>query len=1360
MQNNPYVGPRPYTRADRNNFYGRNREARDLLDMLIAERVVLFYAQSGAGKSSLLNAKVIPDLEARGFRVLPPLRVSSEAPPGIEAAAIPNIFVFSTLLSLADPDTSPAALTGHTLLSFLRLLNLTAPRHSERSEESQPGEESQSPILPVLIWDQFEELFTTHRDRWEEATGFFEQVAAALESIPELGVVFVMREDHIAAIEPYAHLLPRRLRARFRMERLGYGGALEAIRKPALHAGYPFAEGVAEQMVDNLRRIKAAEAKGQAQETALGPYVEPVQLQVVCHRLWENLPEKENRLIRWEEVTQFGDVDQALTDFYEETLQETCQISKEGAGPAVTEHTLRHWFGEKLITPMQTRGLVLRGAENAGGLPNAAVDALEAAHIIRAEVRAGARWYELCHDRLVEPVLASNRAWEEARQTPLRMVAHQWQETGDNSLLYHGAALKDALRAIEQADVEPYERDFVAASRQAEQARLRRRRLTLAATGVGVIIIILMAVLTALAVNGQRAAKSAQATAEVKRLEAESAWATADARRVEAEAAKATAEARRVEAEDAKATAEAERTRAEEQARIALSRQWASQAQNAVLNLNPDLALLLAIESLKIENTLEAQAQLRRVLAAPQATQKILAGHTASVRVARWDPTESFIATGAEDGTVALWDGKTGEWLRDLNGHEDRIRSMEWAAGGAQLLTASSDATARIWDATTGEQFFDLEHPDTVYSAVWSADRRYIATACRDGAARVWDATTGDLLLTLPHPDRVVRVAWYDYRLLTGANDGAARIWDLTAQLASPEGALESGGTTTETGEAYAGEEPLVLEGHAGTINGVAWSPDGQWAVTAGLEGLAYIWNTRTGQQRFTLAGHTAGIQQALWSPDGLRVLTVSDDGTARVWDAQTGAVVWTLVEGTAQLTAGAWSPDGTLILTAGADKMVRVWDARTGELSMRLAGHWGTVRDAQWRRDGLQLLSSSDDYTARLWDLASAGRPRGELPVLSGHVYPIEDMVSNRDKSLLLTSGDDGTARVWDTAAGALRLTLTGHEDVIWRACWSPDESRIATASNDGTACIWDARSGERLLTLAGHAGWSVDGVSWNAEGTRLLTFGNDFTARVWNAETGEELVVFEGHTSGVRSGAWSPVMESGARPRILTAGDDRTARVWDAETGEELWVLEGHTGTVWEALWSADGRTIVTISDDGTACLWDAATGETLRSLAGHTESIYGVKWSPDGRQLLTASADRTARIWDAGTGAALTVLQGHGDAIVEADWSADGRRVLTAGLDGTARLWDAETGHAQAVFTGHNGYVARVEWSADESRVFTAGEDGDVRQFYVGVDGLLTSACQQALRNMTAEEWEQTMQEQGPYRATCPNLPGADE
>jgi len=231
MKGNPYVGPRPYERADRKNFFGRNREARDLLSLILAERVVLFYAPSGAGKTSLLNAKVIPALEEELFNVLPVVRVANDLPPNLNDADVGNIFVFSVLLSLVGEEMPPDALCKQSLLDFLQ---------TYLPDDDCP---------PLLIVDQFEELFTAHRHRWQDAQDFFVQAQEALDALPQLGIVFAMREDYVAEVEPYAPLLPRRLRARFRMERLGVEGAMEAVSKPATQAGVPFDEGVAEQLV-------------------------------------------------------------------------------------------------------------------------------------------------------------------------------------------------------------------------------------------------------------------------------------------------------------------------------------------------------------------------------------------------------------------------------------------------------------------------------------------------------------------------------------------------------------------------------------------------------------------------------------------------------------------------------------------------------------------------------------------------------------------------------------------------------------------------------------------------------------------------------------------------------------------------------------------------------------------------------------------------------------------------------------------------------------------------------------------------------------------------------------------------------
>ncbi len=95
---NPYVGPRTFEEKDSCLFFGREREARALLSQVISEPLVLFYAQSGAGKSSLINTRLVPGLRREGFDILPIGRVSGQLPGDI--SRVDNIFIFNLLLSL------------------------------------------------------------------------------------------------------------------------------------------------------------------------------------------------------------------------------------------------------------------------------------------------------------------------------------------------------------------------------------------------------------------------------------------------------------------------------------------------------------------------------------------------------------------------------------------------------------------------------------------------------------------------------------------------------------------------------------------------------------------------------------------------------------------------------------------------------------------------------------------------------------------------------------------------------------------------------------------------------------------------------------------------------------------------------------------------------------------------------------------------------------------------------------------------------------------------------------------------------------------------------------------------------------
>ena len=120
---NPYVGPRAFRTGEI--LYGRDPEVYDLDNLLVAERIVLMYSPSGAGKTSLIQAALIPQMEKAGFNVLPVMRVNLDLPPEPEISGRANRYVFSLLLSLEENATtasrqfSLSELAGMTLDSKL-----------------------------------------------------------------------------------------------------------------------------------------------------------------------------------------------------------------------------------------------------------------------------------------------------------------------------------------------------------------------------------------------------------------------------------------------------------------------------------------------------------------------------------------------------------------------------------------------------------------------------------------------------------------------------------------------------------------------------------------------------------------------------------------------------------------------------------------------------------------------------------------------------------------------------------------------------------------------------------------------------------------------------------------------------------------------------------------------------------------------------------------------------------------------------------------------------------------------------------------------------------------------------------------
>ncbi|MDQ3803351.1 MAG: tetratricopeptide repeat protein [Acidobacteriota bacterium] len=560
VDRDPYVGPRPFEVEDREFFFGRDLEANELVSLIISHPAVLLYSQSGAGKTSLIKAGVIRLLtEEEKFDVLPPARVREQGAFKARAAEIANVYVFNALVSMSREGRESAVeeqlqekLARTTLAGFL-----------EERRRSAGRAEAQAPT--VIIFDQFEELFTFYPERWGDRRGFFEQVRDALGASPLLRVVFSMREDFIAELDPYVHILPEKLRTRLRIERLRNKSALCAVTKP-LEAGpesarRKFAPGVAEELVDNLLRIRI-KTKGGVQEMP-GEFIEPLQLQVVCQALWRSLQPR-TRVITKKHLKTYGDVDQALTQFYEEAVRGIVGRTN------FREGVLRRWFERALITPTGTRGIVFRGESETAGLPNEVLDELENQRLVRVELRGGEHWYELTHDRLIRTIKAANQKWllgrSGAEQTRLRLEtkAGQWAREGRAEAgLLDEAELLEAERWIaspEAADLGASDTllELVKASRVAlaerqqeaaeerrhieERARVARRMQWLAASLALVTLVALAAAVYAIRLKslaeGQRkiAEENVLKAAEAQRQRDEADRLAAEARRKAIEA--------------------------------------------------------------------------------------------------------------------------------------------------------------------------------------------------------------------------------------------------------------------------------------------------------------------------------------------------------------------------------------------------------------------------------------------------------------------------------------------------------------------------------------------------------------------------------------------------------------------------------------------------------------------------------------------------------------------------------------------------------------------------------------------------------------------------------------------------------
>jgi WD40 repeat protein len=449
---------------------------------------------------------------------------------------------------------------------------------------------------------------------------------------------------------------------------------------------------------------------------------------------------------------------------------------------------------------------------------------------------------------------------------------------------------------------------------------------------------------------------------------------------------------------------------------------------------------------------------------------RVFSGHRATVRDVAFTPEGGWAVSVGEDQTARLWEVANGRCARTMRAGSGWLHGVTLDMEGQRAMIASSDMTVRTWQLAweTPRTPPMVVRPRSSSELI---DNRLQYMSWLDLVDRRWTEGHLDQALEsliearqVPGYERSPRcLELWATMLRCSIRVRAQRAW-LLRSMAGHHGpmtsvALDNSGdylvsasedATLRVWRVATGECLMTLIGQGGPVHRMVLQADGERALSiSGEDETVVVWDVPGECVTHRLMGHLRKVRGLAITPNGRVAITAGQEGRVRVWDVETGECTATLPGLGEHL---AITPDGRVAALATLGGRVRIYDLRASKCVQVLRGHEGQIHQVALTPDGRLAVSAGEDGTVQVFDLVRGRR----LNVLSGHDRSVLCAAVTPDGRHVISGGRDRTLRVWSLSAPEAPLVLVGHGGPVTDVKLNDDASQAVCGSHDGLLRIW----------------------------------------------------------------------------------------------------------------------------------------------------------------------------------------------------------------------------------------------------------------------------------------------------------------